>query len=152
MSDKPKIPDWQRNTSGSAATITSPESLPSPPSEHEGEQVVQAPVPTEEDIPTNEDIDLEGGSAELLDQAERFLEDPVIRDAPRQRKVAFLESKGVRVEDIETLLGTAEAEPEFQELEEAGERAWATVSSGPISDIVINLAVFGFLKQVYLHC
>ncbi|PGH36767.1 hypothetical protein GX50_00427 [[Emmonsia] crescens] len=41
----------------------------------------------------------------LIEQASRFLEDESIRDAPTDKKIAFLESKGLQNEDIQTLLG-----------------------------------------------
>ncbi|KGO72149.1 Peroxisome membrane anchor protein Pex14p, N-terminal [Penicillium italicum] len=41
----------------------------------------------------------------LLDQAAKFLEDESIRDAPTERKVSFLESKGLSSDDIEQVLG-----------------------------------------------
>jgi hypothetical protein len=71
----------------------------------------------------------------LLEQASRFLKDANIRDAPREKKVVFLQAKGVSAEDIETLLGK---EKETQhgdspELEAAGERAWSTVSTANIA-------------------
>ncbi|CAG8931425.1 unnamed protein product [Penicillium salamii] len=43
----------------------------------------------------------------LLDQASKFLEDESIRDAPQDRKVAFLESKGLNSEDIQQVLGVS---------------------------------------------
>jgi hypothetical protein len=70
--------------------------------------------------------DVEGST--LLAQASRFLEDPSIRDAPRDRKVTFLESKGVRSEEIDELLGKTIAEDAQPDITEAGERAWSTVS------------------------
>ncbi|KAK2810597.1 hypothetical protein FQN50_002854 [Emmonsiellopsis sp. PD_5] len=41
----------------------------------------------------------------LLEQASRFLEDESIRDAPTDKKIAFLESKGLQNDDIQKLLG-----------------------------------------------
>lgn len=40
-----------------------------------------------------------------LTVARRFLDDEDVRSAPRSRKVAFLQSKGVSTTDIETLIG-----------------------------------------------
>jgi hypothetical protein len=124
MSDKPKIPSWQRVSAENPAT-------PIPEPEHEPEQseepeqsasaVAEAPTPTESDLEEPESIN-------LLEQAKRFLDDPTIRDAPRQKKVAFLDSKGVSAEDIGTLLGEETYEEEYAELEDAGERAWSNVS------------------------
>ncbi|KAK2777712.1 hypothetical protein FQN52_002989 [Onygenales sp. PD_12] len=41
----------------------------------------------------------------LLEQASRFLDDESIRDAPTDKKIAFLESKGLQNDDIQKLLG-----------------------------------------------
>ncbi|EEQ87591.1 peroxin 14/17 [Blastomyces dermatitidis ER-3] len=43
----------------------------------------------------------------LIEQASRFLEDESIRDAPTDKKVSFLESKGLNNEDIQKLLGVS---------------------------------------------
>ncbi|KAI9839519.1 MAG: hypothetical protein M1819_002144 [Sarea resinae] len=45
--------------------------------------------------------------ASLLEQASRFLEDDDIRDASTDRKVAFLESKGLTNDEIDSLLGVS---------------------------------------------
>ncbi|KAJ5129412.1 uncharacterized protein N7515_005451 [Penicillium bovifimosum] len=41
----------------------------------------------------------------LLDQASKFLQDESIRDAPTDRKVSFLESKGLNPSEIQQVLG-----------------------------------------------
>jgi hypothetical protein len=43
----------------------------------------------------------------LLDQATKFLEDKSIRDASTDRKIAFLESKGLTNDEIQKLLGVS---------------------------------------------
>jgi hypothetical protein len=125
MSDKPGIPSWQRASADSPTASSSESKQQAESSQHSAQSalpVVQAPTPTEDD--------LEDSSSEtLLDQASRFLDDATIRDAPREKKVAFLASKGVTAEDIETLLGDSAQEDSHTELEEAGERAWLTVSN-----------------------
>jgi hypothetical protein len=126
MSDKPTIPSWQR-----VAADNTDASPPKPEQQAEADKqperdissIPEAPTPTEDDLE-----DLEGPS--LLEQARRFLGDATIRDAPREKKVAFLESKGVSAEDIGTLLGTESQQKDYVELEEVGERAWSTVSGG----------------------
>lgn len=84
-SDKKKasIPEWQRKISESSPEKPSPQATPDDKSE-------------------------ESSSPPLLDQAARFLEDESIRDAPTDKKVAFLESKGVKDEDIQKLLGSSQ--------------------------------------------
>ncbi len=47
----------------------------------------------------------------LVERARKFLEEDSIRDAPRERKVAFLEKKGLSSEEIEQLLGSSEQQP-----------------------------------------
>jgi hypothetical protein len=122
MSNKPAIPEWQRASADNAAS--SPE-----PDEAHAQHAVEAPTPTEDDIEQSEKEAQPSESSELLDQASRFLEDDTIRDAPREKKVAFLQSKGVSAEDIESLLGTEPQENTHAELEKVGEQAWSTVST-----------------------
>ena len=65
--------------------------------------------------------------ASLLEQAAEFLEAKDIRDAPTERKISFLESKGLTNEEVHRLLGvsrhtdhvtepTAEARPMDQKV------------------------------------
>ena len=41
----------------------------------------------------------------VIEQAKKFLEEDEVRNASRDKKVAFLESKGLRTEEIQDLLG-----------------------------------------------
>jgi hypothetical protein len=43
----------------------------------------------------------------LLEQASKFLQDDSIRDAPTDHKISFLESKGLRNNEIQTVLGVS---------------------------------------------
>ncbi|KAF2433096.1 hypothetical protein EJ08DRAFT_561675, partial [Tothia fuscella] len=52
----------------------------------------------------------------LKEQAEKFLQDPSIKGASREKKAAFLESKGVKKEDIDTLLKDAAGEQVQQQV------------------------------------
>lgn len=144
MSNKPSIPAWQRASTDNVAS--------SPP-EHKvksaQQQPVEAPTPTEDDIESEDGGVQLSESSDLLEQASRFLEDPAIRDAPREKKVAFLESKGVSPEDVETLLGDGkevgpgeqsivEQSPVEERLvesehveEQVEEQAWPSVSAEP---------------------
>jgi hypothetical protein len=125
MSSKPAIPEWQRASANDAAASQEPE-------EASAQHAVEAPTPTEDDVENdNDNKEQSSGGSGLLEQASRFLEDDAIRDAPREKKVAFLQSKGVSAEDIETLLGTETHDNSRVELEDVGERAWATVSTDP---------------------
>lgn len=125
MSENPKIPSWQRAAVESPVTTLSDaeqQAEPAEQPEQSASPIADAPTPTESDLDEPE-------TTSLLDQAKCFLDDATIRDAPREKKVAFLESKGVSADDIETLLGSESQEKRSVELEEAGERAWSTVSS-----------------------
>lgn len=136
MSDKPSIPAWQRasstDTTSSPPPSQSQQAEPSPsveaptPTEDDIEQPVEAPTPTEEDVVDTESEVAQSENISLLEQASRFLNDPAIRNAPREKKVAFLESKGVEPEEIETLLGASTQEGEVADLEEVGQRAWSS--------------------------
>jgi len=97
--NNPSIPSWQR--------AAAPSSPPSPPSDVESQPESKVESTREDassSTPENSDATL------LLHQAAKFLEDPTIRDAPREKKSAFLESKGVSREGIQKLLGEVEKE------------------------------------------
>ena len=129
MSGKPAIPEWQR---ASAASSSSDVAASSPTQEEANAQpAAEAPTPTEDDVAQQDGEEQHSEDTSLLEQASRFLDDPAIREAPRDKKIAFLESKGVGADDIKTLLGedTQETSPvEVEEAEEVAERAWPTVS------------------------
>ncbi|RAK85880.1 peroxisomal membrane anchor protein [Aspergillus costaricaensis CBS 115574] len=79
---KPKpssIPSWQQPNSASNPNTDNSESTSSP---------------------TSDDT----SRSALIEQAAKFLEDESIRDAPTDRKVTFLQSKGLREDEINTLL------------------------------------------------
>ncbi|KAJ6108362.1 peroxin Pex14/17-Penicillium chrysogenum [Penicillium sp. IBT 18751x] len=80
-SKPPSIPSWQR--SGSAPDQAPLSSSPSS----------DAPAST--------------SRQDLVDSASRFLDDESIRDAPTDRKVSFLESKGLNSGEIQQLLGVS---------------------------------------------
>lgn len=142
MSGKPGIPEWQRASSSSTASTTSTNDTTSSQKPEEEEEAsaqqqqpqqphAEAPTPTEDDVAQPEEEEQQASeSSSLLEQAARFLDDPTIRDAPREKKVAFLESKGVSAEDIGRLLGDEEPERRPIEVEDVSERAWSTVSTG----------------------
>ncbi|KZM19213.1 uncharacterized protein EKO05_0006433 [Ascochyta rabiei] len=143
---KPSIPAWQR---------TAPREAEEPKPENAAEDstvpVAEESAMTEEVAMSEESADASerasasesaSASAEtveadvkssgLLDQASRFLEDANIRNAPREKKVVFLQAKGVSAEDIETLLGKAIPEDASPDLEAAGARAWSTTPPKPV--------------------
>jgi hypothetical protein len=104
-SKKIAIPSWQRNSNGISPQLETISSegrnngLESPPREA------------------------------LLDQASRFLQDESIRDAPMDRKIAFLESKGVHNDEIPKLLGV----PRNPEATEGTTATAATATTKPES-------------------
>ena len=61
----------------------------------------ESPSPTSDAAPATTAISRQA----LIDQASKFLEDESIRDAPTERKISFLESKGLSSDDIEQVLG-----------------------------------------------
>ncbi|CAI7672215.1 unnamed protein product [Penicillium pancosmium] len=87
-SSKPaSIPSWQRQ-SGTAPADQSSSPSPSPSTSPSSED---APAPTNRE--------------DLLTQAAKFLQDESIRNSPTDRKVTFLESKGLNSDEIDQLLG-----------------------------------------------
>lgn len=110
MAPKPTIPSWQRPT---------PTEADVKPADPQSEEASTPPSDPNESTPSATDTP-------LLDQASRFLEDPAIRDAPRDKKIDFLHSKGVTAEDIDRLLPKEPTPHLSSDLAEAGERAWST--------------------------
>ena len=72
---KAAVPSWQLKT------------------EDESAKEEERPAP---ESPTRETI---------IEQAKKFLEEDEVRNASTDKKVSFLESKGLRVEEIQDLLG-----------------------------------------------
>jgi len=102
MAPKSTIPAWQRSTSlpGAEESIASEE--PAKPAQDEP----SAKTPEEHPIEIVDEEETPSTQPKTLrEQAAKFLQDPSIQDADRERKVAFLESKGVQRDDIEALLG-----------------------------------------------
>jgi hypothetical protein len=98
------IPAWQRATSlpGAEDVKAEPEA-----------QTRKA----EEKEPTYEAAQVEQSKSKddignLRKQATEFLNDASIKDAPRERKVAFLESKGLEKEEIDLLLSSPPSQPQ----------------------------------------
>lgn len=80
---KPSIPDWQRPS-------------PSPPSNEAPKEQKTSPASPPP-----------APRSALVEQASRFLEDASIRDAPTDRKISFLESKGLKNDEVQELLGVS---------------------------------------------
>ncbi|KAK2733483.1 hypothetical protein FQN57_002092 [Myotisia sp. PD_48] len=84
-----------------------------------------SPVVTENKPDTSDEV--AEGKDTLLEQAKRFLQDESIRDAPTDRKIAFLESKGVSNDDIQSLLGDSRNQDATSDT--AGEASLATAKT-----------------------
>jgi hypothetical protein len=91
MSPKSSIPSWQRATSLPGAE--EPKNETSPPLSETSSDAAPSAVEPEN----------------LEEKARKFLEDPSIKEASPERKIAFLESKGLKREDVESLVGKDEA-------------------------------------------
>lgn len=87
---KSSIPSWQQTQPSFTSTLESQTAK----SSSEEESIV-------EERPADE------SGERLLEQAEKFLQDPAIRDASLERKRAFLASKGIDSDEINQLLGQA---------------------------------------------
>lgn len=111
MAPDAKIPAWQR-----AASLPGAEDVKAtpPPAEEPNNTEPKAQAQESQSEPTHDrgrkeektgkdDID------SLKDSAFKFLNDPSIKNAPQERKVAFLESKGLKSEEIDLLLSSQPA-------------------------------------------
>ncbi|PKY06049.1 hypothetical protein P168DRAFT_326336 [Aspergillus campestris IBT 28561] len=93
MSDSKKaaIPSWQQSQN-------------QPPKENQ--QETQQDTPSES-TPSTDTQTPDQPRSTLLEQASKFLEDESIRDAPTDKKISFLESKGLKGPEIDSLLGVS---------------------------------------------
>lgn len=87
------IPAWQQNYKSNK----DPSSTTAQPATDNHPPTATTTSPTTSDSDASSDLS-------LLEQAKRFLEDESIRNAPREEKVAFLETKGVSSDTIHALL------------------------------------------------
>ncbi|KAF2741038.1 DUF726-domain-containing protein [Polyplosphaeria fusca] len=117
----PEIPSWQRAASSNPPPSSSPSSADN--SSTPSERSEPNPVPDAEESPKE--------SSPLLGQASRFLQDPTIQDAPREKKVEYLQSKGVASKHIEKLLEGENIEEADVELASVGEKAWLKSEKPP---------------------
>ena len=71
----------------------------------------QRQAPAEDEKKTEEKVETkateEPSRTELIESAKKFLEEDEVKDATTDKKVAFLEGKGLKNEEIEQLLGVA---------------------------------------------
>lgn len=86
QTNKSSIPAWQKRTSIPGAEEPSHSKV----------------APSETTAAVAEEKSNE--SEDVQERARKFLEDPTIKNASREKKLAFLESKGLKKEDVEGLL------------------------------------------------
>lgn len=105
MSDSdsnPAIPSWQKAQSDeSNSQNTDP--APTPSTSTSTSEVDAPAVETTEEETTQTDNASDNG--DKLEVARRFLENDAVRDAPHEKKVEFLKSKGIDETEINALLG-----------------------------------------------
>lgn len=97
--DKPSVPSWQRaqpEENEPTAAASSPTAT-----ETETETQAQAEVETQPETEVTASVPEE----DSLEVARKFLDDDAVRDAPWDKKVAFLKTKGIDDVGIKTLLG-----------------------------------------------
>ncbi|KAJ5899330.1 hypothetical protein N7495_004074 [Penicillium taxi] len=88
--------------------MSDPSSRPSIPHWQQRSGTIQTDKPSLSPAPSSsDDAPASTSRQEIIDQASRFLEDESIRDAPTDRKILFLESKGLNPDEIQQLLGVS---------------------------------------------
>ncbi|KAF9738134.1 hypothetical protein PMIN06_011080 [Paraphaeosphaeria minitans] len=134
MSAKPGIPSWQR---AQAPGPTPAEKDDAQPLSEQQPDSTPTPPSGAEEAARGEDATQEAATedATLLGQASKFLEDPAIRDAPRENKVEFLQAKGVKARDIEELLSNETPQHVSEDIAQAGERAWSSKATSKASRV-----------------
>lgn len=95
------IPLWQRGETSSEPLAATPSDGPGPDPSSSSFQ---------EDPQRDSQPHPHTSRASLLNQATKFLQDDDIRDAPIERKTAFLESKGLTILEVEKLLAVSPSE------------------------------------------
>lgn len=134
MSDKPSIPSWQRAQPPAPVPVEADADVDA----DAGAEVATDTDPdtgtgtgTGTDVGTldtqSPDVEHQPGPdhASLLSQASKFLDDPAIRHAPREKKIDFLQAKGLDDDAIASLLS------QERTLAQAGERAWSASTKQP---------------------
>jgi hypothetical protein len=83
---KPGVPSWQ---------LSSKDTTPAE-ADTDAESEAGAKAETQRESPSRESV---------IEQAKRFLQEDEVRNASTDKKISFLESKGLTSEEIQTLLG-----------------------------------------------
>lgn len=101
--DSPAIPTWQRTQSDDAPTTSEVDA----PATESQTATPETTAETQESVAEPQGTVVES-QEDSLDVARRFLDDEAVRHAPREKKVAFLQSKNIDQRHIEQLLGPDE--------------------------------------------
>ncbi|KAH7112771.1 peroxisomal membrane anchor protein conserved region-domain-containing protein [Dactylonectria estremocensis] len=96
---RPNVPSWQRAQLQDETTETETKT------EIEAQTKVEAAPEADAMADVTADIMADVPEEDKLEVARRFLDDEAVRDAPREKKVAFLKSKDIDDAGIQTLLG-----------------------------------------------
>ena len=88
QTSKKSIPSWQRSIMlpGTEKSLPANENQP------------------DETLPEAQKMEASSATSDTTERARKFLQDPSIRNAPKEKKLAFLQSKGLTKEDAESLL------------------------------------------------
>ncbi|KAF3388869.1 hypothetical protein F1880_003885 [Penicillium rolfsii] len=84
----------------------SPKLPPTPPTQRQSGSA-PAEQSSSSQSPSSDDAPASTSRQDLIDQASKFLEDQSIRSASTDRKISFLESKGLTSDEIQQLLGVS---------------------------------------------
>lgn len=102
----PTIPSWQKAQSDETdSQTTEPVSTPSTSASTSEVDAPAAGATAEETAQPENTPDDQPDDQEKLEVARRFLESDAVRDAPYEKKVEFLKSKGIDEAEIQALLG-----------------------------------------------
>jgi hypothetical protein len=109
MSDSdsnPTIPSWQKAQSDETDNqSTEPTSTPSTRTSTSEVDAPAVGTAAEETAQPENAADDKPDDQDKLEVARRFLENDAVRDAPYEKKVEFLKSKGIDEAEIQALLG-----------------------------------------------
>ncbi|KAK7414739.1 hypothetical protein QQX98_006423 [Neonectria punicea] len=108
--EKPAGPSWQRAEPEDAASAAPEASSAATTTDAETETKPEPVLKAEADADAKP-VEAKPAAPEenMLDVARKFLDDDAVRDAPLEKKVAFLEAKGISDASIQTLLADAPA-------------------------------------------
>ncbi|KAJ3536699.1 hypothetical protein NM208_g6613 [Fusarium decemcellulare] len=107
--DQPAIPSWQKAQSDQSANASeSTEPAPTPTTTRSSTTDADTPAAEAQAEEVAEAVPVPQGE-HGIEVARRFLDNDAVRHAPHDKKVAFLQSKGIDDADIQTLLASDES-------------------------------------------